>query len=386
MPFDGFDRHLDATQIQAFLDGELGESEPAARAHVDGCARCRSEVEAWSGLLRTLDGLEDLAPSEGFAARVMARTHMAHLSADRLQEYVEGLLPRAAAESVARHLSTCDACHGEARAWNDLFQSLSDLPEFAPGDAFADRVLDRVAPEPRLGLVARLRRRLAGGPRMAPSGGHVAPERLQDFVEGILPRPQMARVRAHLEACAHCHAEAEAWSGLLEGLSRVPRLSPADGFADRVMARVQPRAAVAVAPAARARTRFPDLVSRLLPSTRRSWAMASTLAMAPATALTVLGVYLFTRPQVTPSSLLLYAWWNVTEGLAWATAWAGNALSGLPLVARAQAVLVELAAAPSLMVGAAFSFSLMTLLAVWVLYRNVLSPPVERRKYASVSI
>jgi hypothetical protein len=114
--------------------------------------------------------------------------------------------------------------------------------------------------------------------------------------------------------------------------------------------------------------------------------MASTLAMAPATALTVLGVYLFTRPQVTPSSLLLYAWWNVTEGVAWMTAWAGNALSGIPLVARAQAVLLELAAAPSLMVGAAFSFSVMTLLAVWVLYRNVLSPPVERRKYASVSI
>lgn len=385
MPFDGFDRHLDATQIQAFLDGELGESEPAARAHLDGCARCRSEVEAWSSLLSTLDGIEELAPTEGFASRVMARTHMAHLSPDRLQEYVEGLLPRAAAESVARHLSTCDACHGETLAWSDLFRSLSDLPEFTPGDAFADRVLDRVAPEPRLGLVARMRRRLSRRTAAAPSG-HLAPERLQDFVEGLLPRPQMARVRAHLESCAHCHAEAEAWSGLMAGLSRVPRLSPADGFADRVMARVQPRAAVAVAPAARARTWLPELVSGLLPSTRRSWAMASTVAMAPATALTVLGVYLFTRPQVTPSSLLLYAWWNVTEGVAWMTAWAGTALSGIPLVARAQAVLLELAAAPSLMVGAAFSFSVMTLLAVWVLYRNVLSPPVERRKYASVSI
>lgn len=386
MPFDEFDRHLDATRIQAFLDGELGKSESAVQAHLDGCARCRSEVEAWSSLLRTLDGLEDLAPAEGFAARVMARTHMAHLPADRLQEYVEGALPRAAAESVARHLSTCDACHGEAQAWSALFESLSELPRLSPAEAFADRVLDRVSPEPRLGLAARLRRRLGLGspPRVS---GHLSPERLQDFVDGILPRPQMARVRAHMDSCDHCRAESEAWAGLLGGLSRVPRLSPTDGFADRVMARVQPRAAAAVAPAARTRAaRLPELVSRLLPSTRRSWAMASTLAMAPATALTVLGVYLFTRPQVTPSSLLVYAWWNLTEGIAWVAGRAGNALAGMPMWARAQAILTELAAAPSLMVVAALSFSLMTLMAVWVLYRNVLSPPVERRKYASVSI
>ena len=114
--------------------------------------------------------------------------------------------------------------------------------------------------------------------------------------------------------------------------------------------------------------------------------MASTLAMAPATALTVLGLYLFTRPQVTPTSLMLYLWWKLSAGVTGATIWAGNAVGGMPLVAQAQDFLLALASTPSVLVGAGLAFSAMTLMAVWVLYRNLLSPPVERRKYASVSL
>ena len=38
------------------------------------------------------------------------------------------------------------------------------------------------------------------------------------------------------------------------------------------------------------------------------------------------------------------------------------------------------------LVGTALAFSAMTLMAVWVLYRNLISPPLERRKYASISL
>jgi anti-sigma factor RsiW len=383
MSFHNFDRHLDAADIQAYLDGELGDAELALQAHVDGCARCRAEVEAWTALLGTLDGLEDLAPREGFAARVMARTHVSHVSPERIQDYVEGTLPRAAAESVELHLSSCAACEEEAWAWRDLFAALSTLPELRPAEAFADRVLDRVSTKPKLGLAARLGRKL-GLSRPAFPAEHLVPERLQDFLDGALPKPQMARVQAHLNTCDGCRREAAAWSLLMGELALLPRVSPAADFADQVMARVRLKTAAAVAPATPAR--LPELVARLLPSTRRSWAMASTLAMAPATALTVLGVYLFSRPQVSPTSLMLYLWWKVSEAGRGLASWAAEAVGGMPLFAQVQQFILGLAPTPSLLVGTALAFSAMTLMAVWVLYRNVLSPSLERRKYASVTL
>ena len=383
MSFENFDRHLDAAQIQAYLDGELGDTELAVQAHVDGCARCRAEVEAWTALLENLNSLGDLVPAEGFAARVMSRTHLSHVTPERIQGYVDGTLPRAASESVELHLSTCAVCQEEAWAWRDLFAALSTLPELRPADAFADRVLDKVSVEPRLGLAARLGRKL-GLSRPAAPVEHLVPGRLQDFLDGALPKPQMARVQAHLDACDGCRREADAWSLVMGELALLPRVSPSDDFADQVMARVRPKAATAVAPAAP--SRVAEWAARLLPSTRRTWAMASTLAMAPATALTVLGVYLFSRPQVTPTSLMLYLWWKVSEAGRGLAGWAAEAVGGMPVFAQVQQFILGLAPTPSLLVGAALAFSTTTLLAVWVLYRNVLSPSLERRKYASVTL
>jgi anti-sigma factor RsiW len=383
MSFDNFDRHLDAAQIQAYLDGELGDTELAVQAHVDGCARCRAEVEAWTALLENLNSLGDLVPAEGFAARVMSRTHLSHVAPERIQGYVDGTLPRAASESVELHLSTCAVCQEEAWAWRDLFAALSTLPELRPADAFADRVLDKVSVEPRLGLAARLGRKL-GLSRPAAPVEHLVPGRLQDFLDGALPKPQMARVQAHLDACDGCRREADAWSLVMGELALLPRVSPSDDFADQVMARVRPKAATAVAPAAP--SGVAEWAARLLPSTRRTWAMASTLAMAPATALTVLGVYLFSRPQVTPTSLMLYLWWKVSEAGRGLATWGAEALGGMPVVAQVQQFTLGLASTPSLLVGAGLAFSAMTLMAVWVLYRNVLSPSLERRKYASVTL
>jgi predicted anti-sigma-YlaC factor YlaD len=61
-------------QFDARLDGRLNVSEQAAvDAHLIGCADCRSEWGAYSGVWRVLGRDEGIEPSFGFAERVLRR-------------------------------------------------------------------------------------------------------------------------------------------------------------------------------------------------------------------------------------------------------------------------------------------------------------------------
>ena len=41
------------------------------QAYLDGCARCREEIEGWRGLISDLSTLPELAPTAGFGGRVL---------------------------------------------------------------------------------------------------------------------------------------------------------------------------------------------------------------------------------------------------------------------------------------------------------------------------
>jgi anti-sigma factor RsiW len=394
-------RHLDADLMQAFLDGELtAQAEATAREHLSSCARCRSEMEAWKLLMDQLAELDELNPSTTFADQVMARLELApepspleiletapapvHLAARELQDFVEGVLPLAAAGRVEEHLAGCSACNEEYQAWSELFAGLESLPVFAPSEAFADQVMARVEFEPSPGWLTRLQGMFGGGRRaVAEVSSHLSPDRLQDLVEGVLPAPQLARVESHLAACGECRAEAEAWTALMEGLGSLPELAPAEGFADRVMARVQVAPVAVAEPGVLARV--PDLVRRLVPATRRGWAAVSVAAMAPTAVLAAALGYLFTRPQVTPLGLLQFSWWKLNE-----LASAGfTSLAEAARVAASGAGVMDLAsgalAYPGLVAGLGLAFSVTTVMALWVVYRNVLMNPVSYRNYAHVS-
>jgi anti-sigma factor RsiW len=71
-----------------------------------------------------------------------------HPTEDRLEAFVEGTLERAERVVVESHLLSCAACQGHVDEWRALFAALSDLPQFEPSAAFADRVMAgvRVAP------------------------------------------------------------------------------------------------------------------------------------------------------------------------------------------------------------------------------------------------
>ncbi|TVP58845.1 MAG: hypothetical protein EA351_02765 [Gemmatimonadales bacterium] len=215
--------HLESDVLQALAEGELSrERERLARAHLDECARCRSEMQGWALLFSELEELQDLRPSSDFSARVMSGVEVEastparsrwidrllervpgvrpspgdrHLSVQGIQDYLEGALDRGTRSRVESHLDDCLTCGTLRMEWEALFSELDELPQLAPATGFADQVMAKVpvaaiakvANAPERSWVSRateLSRRLlpsspkswavAGGVFMAPSVGLIA--------------------------------------------------------------------------------------------------------------------------------------------------------------------------------------------------------------------
>ncbi|MGB1779945.1 MAG: anti-sigma factor family protein, partial [Longimicrobiales bacterium] len=62
------------------------------------------------------------------------------------------------------------------------------------------------------------------------ASAHVAPDVMQDFIEGSLAARRAERVEAHLAACADCSSEADAWLDVMRRLDELPSFAPGDGF------------------------------------------------------------------------------------------------------------------------------------------------------------
>lgn len=89
--------HPAAEKLQTFVEGLLDAGDRAVlESHLLGCPECQSEVEEWRSLYMVLGSMPVLAPSKGFANRVMAQITLpdpwymrvpAHM-ASRLQLFV----------------------------------------------------------------------------------------------------------------------------------------------------------------------------------------------------------------------------------------------------------------------------------------------------------
>jgi hypothetical protein len=69
-------RHLLPDEIDIVVDGEAGFGVAPLVAHVEHCARCRSEVEAMRSVVRSLEDIPHFAASPRFAERVMAQVQV----------------------------------------------------------------------------------------------------------------------------------------------------------------------------------------------------------------------------------------------------------------------------------------------------------------------
>lgn len=209
---------------------------------------------------------------------------------------------------------------------------------------------------------------------------HPPAERLERFAAGEVEPGDAEALESHLLGCAHCRAEVEEWRAVFSAITDLPEFAPTAGFATRVMARVRVRRPLALRVAA--------VGSRLLPRTRKQWALASATLALPTLVLGALVTWVLTQP-----------WINVGAVVGFGLQRAGAFLATLP--GEALAVLTRtgvgvwiggavqrLAAGGLAPIGvAAALFGALTIVSTLVLYRNLFRTPSRGGKgYASYSI
>ncbi|HSG46431.1 MAG TPA: zf-HC2 domain-containing protein [Longimicrobiales bacterium] len=153
--------HLTPERIQALLDGDIPALEARAlRAEVDGCPRCRAEVEAWEVLFQDLGEIPLLEPSPAFRERVLEqlptprrqrvlatlfgrRDAREHATVPELQEHLDGRLAARDATRLEEHLGRCAACRTEMEGLHAVVAGLESLPRLLPSPDFGEAVMAR---------------------------------------------------------------------------------------------------------------------------------------------------------------------------------------------------------------------------------------------------
>lgn len=191
--------HLSDERLQALLDGDLpAEEARASDAHVRSCTACQTRLDAWQALFSELDDLPSLAPSPAFRDRILEATPQQvgagarvrgwlgieserpapeHVSAPRLQEFLEGRLAARTSARVEAHLDSCAVCRTELADYRTVARAIEALPRLAPSESFSERVMASVrieqlartalAPTTRRGRVAAWLRRAVPSTRRA---------------------------------------------------------------------------------------------------------------------------------------------------------------------------------------------------------------------------
>lgn len=312
-----------------------------------------------------------------------------HPTSELLQAYLEEELATTRRAEVEAHLGECRRCAAELEGWALLFRELDELPALGPSPAFRERVLAEVparatrAEGARAGLWRRLVAAVTGAGRHA--SGHLSPERIQELADDVLSGRRRRRAHAHIAACGDCRAEVHAWQALFREIEGLPELAPSDGFAPRVLAALGsvPASGPARAPTA-AWKRLPAaaLVAarRLVPSTRKGWALAGGAVAAPAVAVAAGLGAVIAHPLLTLGDLAAFLWWRAGDVAGGAGSWVLGRLVESPVTTWLWTVGELGSATPQLAVGGLIFLWAATLAAAWVLYRNVVQPhfAVER--------
>ena len=313
-----------------------------------------------------------------------------HLSAELIQAFLEGELPSGEHTRAEEHLAGCARCAGEVETWQHLFTDLGDLALLRPHEGFADRVMTGVRIPQPLPFAARTRRLLAGWMPGGAVQDHVPGERLQDFIEGVLPQRQAARVQIHLDDCGTCSKEVLAWRSMMGSLDGLERFAPAEGFAARVLSDIRvPSPVPAQAPAREilvAARKALAWTGRLLPQTREAWAALAEVAVTPMATLGLLLYTVFSHPTLTPGALLSFVGWKVSALATSAFDAASAVLLESTGMFRVYSFMESLVAAPAALAGGFLVFSCLMAAATWVLYKNLIATPSVDGQYARISV
>lgn len=213
---------------------------------------------------------------------------------------------------------------------------------------------------------------------------HLNTERLQEYAGGTIAGGDRVVVESHLQACPRCAGEVEEWRSLFSTLAALPQLEPRTGFANRVMARVQVKALPVWTPwLAQAQV----LAERVAPKSSAGWAFAVALLALPV----LLGggaiAWLLSHDYVTAESLRALLTDRATSSLQ---SLGASALSSL-MQTQVASWLVQQAGTIVATTGLrglgllAALCAALTLLSLWILYRNLFRTPTRESNYVSFS-
>jgi anti-sigma factor RsiW len=160
-----------------------------------------------------------------------------HLSAERIQAFLDGELSQAEMARVQGHSASCVRCQSEIEAWRLLFDELEDLPLLDPSPALVDRVMRALPRRAAAGLAEALDVR-------RPASEHLGGDRIQDLLDGSLGQAAALEAHAHLAGCPTCQTELVQWQAVFARLEDLDELAPSYGFAEAVMGEVGQRAPV----------------------------------------------------------------------------------------------------------------------------------------------
>jgi anti-sigma factor RsiW len=381
--------HLSAERLQAFLESDLPARDvDSIEEHLTACARCSAELDTWRLLFDDLGELGAYRPIEGFGDRVMsgmwtAATPMAeasaHVPTEVIQDFLEASLVAREVDEVERHLRGCASCTTEADTWIDVFGRLNELESFTPSERFADQVMAAV--DIRLPFVDRVRGRVAALVR-TPTPEHVPDGILQDFVDGMLPARSVAAVERHLAACGTCAHELQGWQAIAARLDALGSHSPCGGFSEQVMASFRMQQLVQAAAPVPFRSRSAARLRRLIPDARQALAALSGIAVTPVAIVGVLAYTVFSHPTLTFGSLVSFAWWRMTDVAAAAV----SGVSAVLFPTGAGTVAEVLASAPMVVGAGILLYTMMSALALRVLYKNLFANRPADGRYAYVTL
>lgn len=308
-----------------------------------------------------------------------------HVPAARMQALLDERLGSAETTDLQEHIASCTRCRAEFEAWSVLFTELGDLGDMTPSAGFTERILDSVpsrAPV-RLPMAARVRKWF-DAIRPLRVGSHLGVSNLQQLLDGVLPEPRVVAMEAHLDGCRICREEMVSWRSVMRRLDGLARIEPPRGFTERVMAHIRIQNAWAVARPGR-RERLRAWADSISPRSRRWVAGLAGAAVTPAATVALVAYQLFSlfsHRQVTLGNLASFVSLQVQDAFAAMAAGMGDGTVVGQIVSVAQI----LASSPSAIFAVLTVLTGLTVMAAWILYRNlvVMNPVSGRYAYFSI--
>jgi anti-sigma factor RsiW len=294
-----------------------------------------------------------------------------HPTTEQIQELLDGALPESQAEDVRNHAASCARCQSRLEAWSTLFEGLDTLEELAPDASFSGRVMDAL-PEGAItstSLAVRLRRWVGLSSKKPTPTDHLEAGHIQELLDGVLAPSAVMATEAHLRGCRGCREDIDAWRTVMAQLDVLPRIAPSKAFAERVMAHVRVRDAVAVArPGLRERLQSWVAVH---PHRLQRFAALAGAGVTPVTTLALMTYSVVSHPLVSPSSLTSFLWLKTRTALSGLGTDVAAQVGTSSVVGRLLPLLETLTSSTQTAALACLLFVGLVASASWVLYRNL---------------